>query len=75
MNMRLCPAGRAPEMRTALIEADASGTGYLSEGQMFNAFQRAGAALPKQLVITMCRKLPRDGSGAVSAAAVLSAIQ
>lgn len=66
--------GKTAEMRTALFEADLSGTGFLSEGQMLNAFQKAGADFPKQLVITMCRKLPRDSSGCISAEALLAAV-
>jgi len=58
--------GKEEELRSAFIEMDVDGSGFLNEAELEMALAKAGVALEKQEVITIVRKFDANGDGRVS---------
>ncbi|KAK3248003.1 hypothetical protein CYMTET_42513 [Cymbomonas tetramitiformis] len=58
--------GKEDALRSAFIEMDTDGSGYLSGDELGNAMNLAGVSVNKQQVITIIRKLDDSGDGRIS---------
>jgi hypothetical protein len=58
--------GKEDELRSAFIEMDTDGSGYLNLEELEAALEKAGVGLVKQEVITIVRKYDSNGDGRVS---------
>lgn len=58
--------GNEEEIRTAFIEMDTDGSGYLSGDELEAALAKAGLKFQRHQIISLRRKLDEDKSGAVS---------
>ena len=56
----------AEEIRTAFIEMDADGSGYLDDDELETALSKAGLKFQRHQIISLRRKLDIDRSGTVS---------
>jgi len=56
----------AEEIRTAFIEMDADGSGYLDDDELETALSKAGLKFQRHQIISLRRKLDVDRSGTVS---------
>ena len=63
-----CPqaAGKADAVRTALIETDSQGVGYLAGEQLDQALSRAGLKFTRHQAISLKRRLDRNNTGTIS---------
>jgi hypothetical protein len=61
-------------VRTALIETDLQGVGYLTGEQLDQALARAGLKFTRHQVISLRRRLDRDRTGSVTTDDVLAVL-
>ncbi|KAF6256559.1 hypothetical protein COO60DRAFT_1627135 [Scenedesmus sp. NREL 46B-D3] len=73
-SLRVQAASRADAVRTALIETDSQGVGYLTCEQLGQALSRAGLKFTRHQVISLRRKLDRDRTGSVTTDDVLAVL-
>jgi len=59
-------SGKEDALRTAFIEMDVDGSGYLNDAELEGALQKAGISILRQEVITIVRKYDVNGDGRVS---------
>lgn len=58
--------GKEDALRSAFIEMDVDGSGYLSGGELEGALAKAGVTVNTQEIITIVRQLDKNGDGSVS---------
>ncbi|WIA37576.1 hypothetical protein OEZ86_014482 [Tetradesmus obliquus] len=73
-SLRVQAAGKADAVRTALIETDSQGVGYLAGEQLDQALSRAGLKFTRHQVISLRRRLDRDRTGSVTTDDVLAVL-
>jgi len=64
--IKLSNKGREDELRTAFIEMDTDGSGYLSLEELEKALKKAGSNLLKHEVISIMRRQDASGDGKIS---------
>lgn len=67
-------AGRGDALRSALVEVDAKGVGYLSSEQLEQALHAAGIKFTRHQIITLHRRMDREHQGSVLTDDLLAAL-
>jgi hypothetical protein len=64
--VKVLGGGKEDALRTAFIEMDVDGSGYLNEAELAGALAKAGIEVVQQEVITIVRKYDANGDGRIS---------